>query len=71
MVYAQKSPEVHITEPQLIITEIESQNSIDKLKSDANIVRLLTCQRKSDQIDQEMLSDSKLHQKYINDRKRN
>ena len=41
MVYAQKSPEVHIIELQLIITEIDSQNSIDKLKSDAKKIDYL------------------------------
>ena len=63
--YARKSPEEHITETQSIITEIKNKNSIDKLKRDANIVRLLTPQCKSNQIDQEMCSNSKLYQKYL------
>ena len=66
MVYAQKSPEEHNTETQSIITEIENQNSIDKFKSDANVVRLLTCPRKSNQIDQAIVSNSNLYYKYLN-----
>ena len=39
-VYAQKSPGEHITETKLIITEIESQNSINELQRDASKVIL-------------------------------
>ena len=66
MVHARKSSEEHFTETQLIIIEIESQNYIDALQIDVNKVRLLTRQRKSNQIEQTILSHSKLHQKYIN-----
>ena len=61
MVYTRKSPEEHITETQSIITEIENQNSIGKLKSNANKDILLARQRKSNQIDQTMCSNSKLY----------
>ncbi len=50
----------------MIITEVGNTNSIDELQSDANKVRLLTRQCKSNQIDQAIVSNSKLYKKYIN-----
>ena len=70
MVYARKSPEEHITETQLVISEIENHNSKDELQSNANTVRLFNRQPKSNQIDQAMLSNSKLYRKYNNAKKK-
>ena len=70
MVYTRKSTEVHITEKISVIREIKIQNSIDELLRDAKQVRTLTRQKKSDQINQTMHSNSKLYQKYLNAKKK-
>ena len=52
--YVWKSPDEHITETQSIITEIENQNKIHKLKGDANKFRLIDRQSEGQQIDKTM-----------------
>lgn len=66
MVYTRKSSKVHITETKLVIREIKTQHSIDVLQRDANKVKYLTHQKKNDQINQTMHSNSKSYKKYWN-----